>query len=87
MRDYIKISSSIDPMKDAKFFKSDGTELKGVRSCDIRLRKDEICTAKIDLIIENIDIETEPLLSFDNVCVAARHYGYDLIPIQKDKNG
>ena len=85
MRKFIKITSDKFPSHSAKFMNPDGTEIKGVVGCDIRMRIDEICTATLGLRVDEISINAEPLLSFDTVCEAANYYGYDLIPIQKDK--
>lgn len=86
MKDYIKITSGMLPRGSAKFVTQDGREIGGVAACDIRMRVGEICSAKINFNLGMIDIEAESLLSFDNVCAAARHYGYDLIPIQEVKD-
>lgn len=78
---YIKITSGLFPQGSAKVSTSEGVEIKGIRSCDIRMRAGDICTATMELNVNNIEIKAHPLLAFDTICEAAKCYGYDLIPI------
>jgi hypothetical protein len=64
---------------NAKIQHEDGSEIKGVMAIDIRMRPDEIVTATLDLIVDEISIEAEPLLSYRTVKEAAEHYGYKLV--------
>jgi len=81
VKEYIRIKCSSNT-RDAEFISSDGRKISGITKCDIRMRRDEICSAQISLYMEGLDIEAEPLLSLENVREAAKHYGYDLIPLQ-----
>ena len=62
-----------------RFTNQDGNEIHGVASCDVRLRSDEIFTATLELYVEDIDIEAEPLLSIDTVKRMAEYYGMELV--------
>ena len=81
VKEYIRIKCS-SSTHDAEFTTSDGRKISGITKCDIRMRRDAICSAQIDLYMEGLDIEAEPLLSLDNVRDAAKHYGFGLTPLQ-----
>jgi hypothetical protein len=77
----IKITcNNLEPMgKKIKIQNEDGTDIKGVRSIDIRFRLDAIVTAILDIEVTETNIQAEPLLSYDTVKEAAEHYGYELV--------
>ena len=62
-----------------KFFNEDGSEINSVAACDVRMRPDEICTATLELYVEDIDIEAEPLLSIGTVKRMTEYYGMELV--------
>jgi hypothetical protein len=83
--DKIRITATSMNPRSVKFTKADGTELSNVAACDIRMRPDEANRATIWLNVDEMNIEAEPLLSFDTVSEAARAYGYELVPFQIDR--
>jgi hypothetical protein len=62
-----------------KIQNEDGSEIKGVKAVDIRMRFDEFVSAKLWIEVNEINIQAEPLLSLDTVKEAAEFYGYQLV--------
>jgi hypothetical protein len=77
----IKITCN-ETVHGAKIQHEDGTEVKDVMAIDIKMRPSEIVTAQLWLKVNEININAEPLLSFDTVKEAAEHYGYELVDIE-----
>lgn len=84
-RNFINIKCNDATPQNTKITHPDGTDVKGVRSIDIRFRLEELVTAKLDIYVNEINIQAEPLLSFDTVKRAAEYYGYELV-VKGSKN-
>lgn len=80
---FINIKCNDAYPQNIKITHPDGTDVKGVRSIDIRFRLDELVTAILDIYVNEINIQAEPLLSFDTVKRAAEYYGHELLPMNK----
>ena len=77
----LKITSGKDT-NTAKFIFG-GQEVKSVIGCDIQMPVHGLLTAVLDLYIDEISIEAEPLLSFRTVEEAANRYGFKLVPLDE----
>jgi hypothetical protein len=67
------------PNGHVRIINEDGKEIRGVRSVDIRMRVNEIITARLDIEVNDISIQAEPLLSYNTIKKAAEYYGYQLV--------
>ena len=74
----LKITSGKDT-HTAKFVFGD-QEIKSVTACDLRMRLAEPLTAVLELYVDEMTIEAEPLLGIETVREAAKHYGFKLVP-------
>jgi hypothetical protein len=77
--DAIKIKcDDVVPLK-MKITHANGKEIQGVTALDIRSRPNEVITATLSIMVNEINIKAEPLLSFNTLQEMAKYYGYELV--------
>ena len=79
MSDYITIKGGPPPNPTVILY-PDGSVMLGVLSCNININgESQVARATLDVLVDDLNIQAEPLLSLETVKAAAEHYGYKLV--------
>ena len=64
----------------AQITTEDGTEIRGVRSLNLRMEPNSVVTADVEIIVGQVEVTAHPLLGLETLKEAAAAYGYELCP-------
>ena len=63
----------------AQITTEDGTEIRGIRSLNLRMEPNSVVTADMEVIVGQVDVTAHPLLGLETLKEAAAAHGYALV--------